>query len=218
MSLEKCKSCGKEVASSAKKCPHCGETLQWGMGKRVVFGVFVVIVGAAVVNSVQKSSDEASSPQAPARMVSSTAALAPARPFWRLDEGTDPMTGKRTQFAELRSLNAMQFGFPYQGDTFAHVMLRRAAGKPIEMMVRIDRGQIICGYSDCAISVRLGDGAPVVYAASKPTDGSSDLVFVQSARTLYGRMQKAKEMHIELTIYKEGNRVFSFDLGNLPKV
>lgn len=219
MSLEKCKSCGKEVAESAKKCPHCGETLQWGIGKRVIFGVFVLIVGTAVLNSVQKSGDETSAPSVAVPVaVASTEPVVPARPFWRTDEATSPMTGQRTRFAELRSVNSMRFGFPYQGDTFAHLVLRRTAGKPIEMMVRIDRGQIICGYSDCSVSVRLDDGTPTVHAASKTTDGTANLVFIQSALRLYGRMQKAKKMRIELTIYKEGNRVFVFDLGTTPKL
>lgn len=62
MALEKCKSCGKEVAESAKKCPHCGETLSWGIGKRVVAGIFAMMVIGAVANSVQNADRQDSEP------------------------------------------------------------------------------------------------------------------------------------------------------------
>jgi hypothetical protein len=39
-----CKSCEQEVAKSAKKCPHCGETLKTSTGVKV-FTVFVMIIG-----------------------------------------------------------------------------------------------------------------------------------------------------------------------------
>jgi hypothetical protein len=39
-----CKSCEKEVAKSANKCPHCGETLKTSTGVKV-FTVILLIIG-----------------------------------------------------------------------------------------------------------------------------------------------------------------------------
>lgn len=45
--MKNCKSCGKEVASSAKVCPHCGQKLKMGMMAKL--GILVVIlIGAAI--------------------------------------------------------------------------------------------------------------------------------------------------------------------------
>jgi hypothetical protein len=43
--LKPCKSCGKEVAKSAKACPNCGQKLKLGLFKKalIVFGVFIAI-------------------------------------------------------------------------------------------------------------------------------------------------------------------------------
>ena len=45
--LINCKSCEKEVASSAKVCPHCGKKLK--MGKMAKFGILIIIIIIAVV-------------------------------------------------------------------------------------------------------------------------------------------------------------------------
>jgi hypothetical protein len=43
--LINCKSCAKEVASSAKVCPHCGKKLKMGMMmKLLILGVIIIIV------------------------------------------------------------------------------------------------------------------------------------------------------------------------------
>ena len=40
--LTTCKSCGKEVAKSAKSCPHCGAKLKMGMGLKLIIGLAVI--------------------------------------------------------------------------------------------------------------------------------------------------------------------------------
>lgn len=42
--LKPCKTCGKEVASSAKKCPHCGQSLKMGFFKKALIGFGALIV------------------------------------------------------------------------------------------------------------------------------------------------------------------------------
>ncbi|OOZ43290.1 hypothetical protein [Solemya velum gill symbiont] len=45
--LKACKSCGKEVAKSAKKYPHCGQKLAMGFMMKAFIGLFV-IAGIAI--------------------------------------------------------------------------------------------------------------------------------------------------------------------------
>ncbi len=54
--LKKCKSCEKEVAKSAKVCPHCGEKLKMGMFLKLIIGIVVIVV---VVLVAQPSSEDA---------------------------------------------------------------------------------------------------------------------------------------------------------------
>jgi RNA polymerase subunit RPABC4/transcription elongation factor Spt4 len=54
--LKKCKSCEKEVAKSAKVCPHCGKKLKMGMFLKLIIGIVVIVV---VVIVAQPSSEDA---------------------------------------------------------------------------------------------------------------------------------------------------------------
>jgi hypothetical protein len=46
--IKSCKACGKEVATSAKVCPHCGKKLKIGMFLKIVMGVIIIAVLGAI--------------------------------------------------------------------------------------------------------------------------------------------------------------------------
>jgi hypothetical protein len=46
--IKNCKSCGKEVAKSAKTCPNCGQKLKMGMMLKLLIGVGVLVVAGAI--------------------------------------------------------------------------------------------------------------------------------------------------------------------------
>jgi SOS response regulatory protein OraA/RecX len=48
--LKPCKTCGKEVAKSAKSCPSCGQKLKMGFFKKALIGFGVLIVLIIVAN------------------------------------------------------------------------------------------------------------------------------------------------------------------------
>jgi len=56
--LTKCKTCGKEVAASAKVCPGCGAKLKMGMFSKIVLGVVGLIVIVGIAGVVFKPSPE----------------------------------------------------------------------------------------------------------------------------------------------------------------
>jgi len=52
MALIKCKECGKEVSSEARKCPHCGKKLKTSrIGKGILY-VFVIIIGLGILGTI----------------------------------------------------------------------------------------------------------------------------------------------------------------------
>lgn len=53
--LVKCKSCGKEVADTAKSCPGCGAKIKKPIYKRVWFWVLIVFVVLAITSSGEDS-------------------------------------------------------------------------------------------------------------------------------------------------------------------
>jgi len=53
--LTTCKSCGKEVSKSAKKCPHCGEKLKMGLFlKLIIAGIAIAVIGAITAPSQEE--------------------------------------------------------------------------------------------------------------------------------------------------------------------
>jgi hypothetical protein len=49
--LKPCKTCGKEVAKSAKKCPHCGQKLKMGFFMKALIGIAALIVIGIIASS-----------------------------------------------------------------------------------------------------------------------------------------------------------------------
>ncbi len=43
MALKKCDSCGKEIDSGARKCPHCGKTYT------TAGGIFIAVIVALII-------------------------------------------------------------------------------------------------------------------------------------------------------------------------
>jgi hypothetical protein len=49
--MKLCKACGKEVASSAKVCPGCGQKLKMGFGMKLLIGVGGLIVLGVIISA-----------------------------------------------------------------------------------------------------------------------------------------------------------------------
>lgn len=69
MALIKCTECGKEVSSTANKCPHCGTWAPSGKGKAVI-GVVVVCVILFALLSLTAEKDIAPAPKEQAQPTS----------------------------------------------------------------------------------------------------------------------------------------------------
>jgi hypothetical protein len=60
-----CKACGKDVAKSAKVCPHCGKKLKMGMMLKALLGIVaIIVVGALVSPSAEDELNELRNAQA----------------------------------------------------------------------------------------------------------------------------------------------------------
>lgn len=57
--LIKCKSCGNEIAKSAKSCPSCGAKQKWSMTKRLMFAVPLFLFGIYLLSD---NANEATKP------------------------------------------------------------------------------------------------------------------------------------------------------------
>lgn len=77
--MKPCKICNKEVAKSAKTCPHCGAKLRMGFFKKAFLGIVGFIVIVIIIAVASNSEGDKATSGAPATGSKSTAA--PAKTF-----------------------------------------------------------------------------------------------------------------------------------------
>jgi hypothetical protein len=62
--LTPCKTCGKEVATSAKVCPHCGQKLKMGTVLKITLWFFGIVFGLGFIGAVMDSGKSQQNEQA----------------------------------------------------------------------------------------------------------------------------------------------------------
>lgn len=70
MALVSCPECKAEISDEAKVCPRCGSkkvAKGWTVGKLIVAGVFVALVGSCIANQVKLQNDPAAAAAAQQR-------------------------------------------------------------------------------------------------------------------------------------------------------
>lgn len=132
---------------------------------------------------------------------------------WRYSDEDDAMSGKPTYSATVVSSNEINLDFPYQGSQHALLMLRRHPRFGADVMMSIEKGQIMCSTLSCPVIVRFDDGAPLRLEGSEPEDNSSELVFIPGFKTFADRLAKAKRVRIAVNAYQNGQIVADFDVS-----
>lgn len=133
---------------------------------------------------------------------------------WRYRVDTDPMTSKKARYASINSENTLNFDFPYQGEQQGTLILRDHPTHGRDVMVTIDRGQILCpSYQDCRVRVRFDEGSPQRWSAAGPADNSTTVIFLRNEGGFIQRLRAAKVVRIQIPVYQEGEPMLEFHVG-----
>lgn len=133
---------------------------------------------------------------------------------WRYLSTEEGMSGKKSRTATVESNNTINLDFPYAGPQHAQLMLRRHPRWGNDVILSIERGQILCHtYSNCRIGVRFDGGKVMRFSGNPPSDNSSEYVFIPAFGTFMKQLPKAKTVKIEVEIYHGGSPVFEFDVS-----
>lgn len=130
---------------------------------------------------------------------------------WIYQNQTDEMDGGTNKFAWLKSDNFINMDFPYHGDTYAWLTVRKTKKYGTDVYVKIDRGQF-GGKGTDYVRVRFDDAQPVKYKYNEADDGSNDIVFLRNVKDFIAKAKKAKRIKVEVPLWQEGNRVFDFSV------
>lgn len=227
MAMTKCKECQTEISTTADACPKCGAKQVRTSGcAKVVLWFFVIIFALAVIGQCSSPSTTTSRASSDAgnslsNASSNSTATPPTPPpppepgsQWNYQQDSDPMTSAVTRYAQVTSSNTVNFQMPYSGAQHATLLLREHPRHGKDVIMSIERGQILCrSYEDCNVLVRFDDQKPVTYSGVGPADGSSESVFIRNYSKFLASLKKAKRVRISTNIYQEGAPVFEFDVS-----
>lgn len=156
------------------------------------------------------------SPQFSALLLIGAAASAHAN-AWSYRTSEEPMSGKKSFYASQQSQNVIEFNWPYQGPQKATILLRKHPRYGQDVIIFIERGQFMCsaGGSHCDVVAKFDGAAPITLETSLPDDFDSTKVFVRGDARFIRLLKKSKRLLIEASFFKEGTRVFEFNVDGL---
>lgn len=224
------------MSSHALACPSCGAPPPRGVISRVarwIGFVFIAIIGLSLFFTVRSCNESAikrtaRTSEAPAPQIRSQAASnlpktpppsaaqnAPSTPAWSYSTNTDEISSKTTPLATLRSSNTHDLSFPYGPGIGAELVLRRSVRGPDISFIAIDKGQFLCHASDPCIAIFKFDGREEkLIKARQPSGGRSDVaIFEYPFIDMMDDIRRAEHLMIEMPIYKDGRRVWKFEVS-----
>lgn len=133
---------------------------------------------------------------------------------WVYESDEDKMTGGTRYFATVKSINTVEFDFPYTGAQHGRLQLRTNPKNGKDLIFFIEKGQFMCNaYQGCNVLIRFDDEKPIKYSGAGPSDGSRDTIFLRNYETFFNKLKKAKIVRISADTYKNGSPVFEFDVS-----
>ena len=129
---------------------------------------------------------------------------------WSYEETKDAMTDAITRTASIVSDNSLQLDFPYQGHNPGTIVVRQHARHGLDVIVYVNKGQVLCLVTGCSVTVRFDDGKAMRFSANGPADHSAETVFLTNRNGFIAGARKAKRIRVILPIYQAGDQVLEF--------
>lgn len=240
MALTNCKECGHQISKTAAQCPNCGaKTKEMGALSLIGIALLTIIILSTIFGGTNSSSTSTNSAEQAAAEQVRISSLPPEQQAvererlekaalekqeqhlqslglrWNYNESPDQMGRGTVKLAYVRSLNEVQFDFPYREPQRATLQLRKHPKYGNDVILNIERGQFLCHLDGCAVSVRFDEGKPLTFSAVEPEDNSTTTVFISNYERFVKNLRKANKVFVEAQFYQEGNRVFEFETAEL---
>lgn len=129
---------------------------------------------------------------------------------WSYSNDEDGMSGKRIEYAAVRSENTLSLDFPYQGAQHGTLAVRKHPKWGSNVIVSIEEGQILCSSYECPVRIRFDDAQPVTYTGNEPSDNSTETIFLPYS--IANKLKTAKRVKVEMNLYQNGTQVLEFNV------
>ncbi|HEY0062491.1 MAG TPA: hypothetical protein VGC21_10240 [Telluria sp.] len=178
----------------------------------------IVLVGFFTYQCTRVSSSPSPNPPASssptATAAASTTPSAAAGPKWRYESYKDEMSSAVIKTATVLSNDSLNLEFPYSGKNMGSITIRRNP-KTLDVFVAVQKGQIVCGIQECTIKVRFDERKAMNFAATGPSDHSSDTLFLAPSSKFVDLAKASKKIRVELNMFQAGTQVLVFDSAGL---
>lgn len=130
---------------------------------------------------------------------------------WSYSDDVDKMTSKKRYFASVDANELINFPAPYDGGSTATLTIRNM-GEGNEATLSVSKGQFNTSSVDGgSIKVRFDDAQPITFTTSEPSDGSSELAFIELPNKLIKKLKTAKKIIIQAEFYDSGFQTMEFN-------
>lgn len=131
---------------------------------------------------------------------------------WHYESSTDEMTDTKNVWASLKSDNYIEQEFPYEGDTYATIIIRYMKRYGTDVILKIDMGQIVGLDINTSnyVTARFDDAEPKKYYFDDAADMSTEQVFLRNAKDFINRCKSAKVIKVDIPMFQAGKPVFTF--------
>ena len=131
---------------------------------------------------------------------------------WHYESSTDEMTDTKNVWASLKCDNYIEQEFPYEGDTYATIIIRYMKRYGTDVILKIDMGQIVGLDINTSnyVTARFDDAEPKKYYFDDAADMSTEQVFLRNAKDFINRCKSAKVIKIDIPMFQAGKPVFTF--------
>lgn len=179
---------------------------------KVLLIVFACLIGLGVIANMcddKKTSSVSSSTVTPEEETNNKKIKT-----WEEKSEKDPMSDKMSYFASIESDNEEQFQFPYSGGSRLIICVRKSPKYGDDVILKITSGQLLSSEFEInnQLNVRFDDNPAKKYKTVEPADLSSDQLFLRNAKDFIANAKKAKTIRIEVPVFQEGVRLFTYRL------
>ena len=131
---------------------------------------------------------------------------------WTFQEDVDKMTSKTVKYASIDANEELEFKFPYDGGSVASLTIRKKDGAN-DIYLSVTKGQFNATYDGGQVRIKFDDEQPKKFSFTPPSDSSSDVIFINSTKTIISKLKTSKKIIIEAEFFNEGNRQMEFDVA-----
>lgn len=133
---------------------------------------------------------------------------------WNYSTSLVGIDNEKMSWIETKSLNSLNLKFPYSGINRGELTIRKSKGKT-ELILTINKGQILCDLYTCKGRIKFDSSSSISFTGDKPSDGTSNMIFISNSSDLIQRIKNSKRVSIEVKLYQEGNQILDFNTEKL---